>query len=245
MTEHSSASGWSRWRVVFEVTSTLLMVVLASSLLWVRSAAPAVSSASSGYMPLPQVPRQPIVIGSSPVRGARTAKVAIVEYADFTCSACVAFARDIEPGIRTEYIDPGLVVHVFKLAPRKSTSAQQTAIDGWCAAEHGKFWQMHDRLFTPPEELPVVEASDLREVMLKAAIEELGLDKARYNQCRSGPEAKAQVEADRAEAAALKVPGTPTFFFGTVSRDRVTATDVMVGTKSLARFKEILDRLTK
>lgn len=72
------------------------------------------------------------------------------------------------------------------------------------ANEQGKFWEMHDKLFLTTAKL---KAPDLT-----AYAKEIGLDMGRFQNALDTAKFKAQIEADKAEAAALGVTGTPAFF---------------------------------
>lgn len=218
------------WRVFFEVVSTVVMLLLAAALVWERAA-------SSGQPRQPQagplvaVPDDPITIGTAPVLGNTTAAVAIVEFADFECSACVTFATDTEPALIREYVDTGRVALVFKHYPLQiHPQAKAVAAAAWCAGEQGKFWQAHNRLF--------------RKIKIPDLAGEIGLDVRRYDACIAGPGPAAHVESDRIEGDALQLRATPTFLFGTLLPDgRMKVIDVLIGAHPIDRFKEILVRL--
>lgn len=218
-----------RWRVIFEIVSTVTMLVLAAALVWEGRAR--LRAPQPPPQPIVPVPKDPISIGTAPVRGDRSAGVAIIEFADFECSACASFARDVEPALLRDYVDTGKAVIVFKHFPlpihRKATG---TAAAAWCAGEQGRFWQAHDRLYaqTQPQNLAT----------------EVDLDVPRYNACLAGPGSAQGVEADRVEGEALHIRGTPTFFVGKLAPNGlVQVTDTMIGAEALERFRGIVDRL--
>lgn len=183
------------------------------------------------------VPRAPISIAGKAAMGASTARVAIVTYSDFECPYCGVAARTMIPTLIREYVEPGKVILVFKHLPLPShTLATGAAVAAGCAREQGKFWPMHDRLFEQP---PKLADDDLR-----SAAGQIGLDLNQYDACRSAGASLKDVEADRSEAAALKITGTPTFILGTIERDgRVRAREVVSGAKPITTFRTLLDRL--
>ena len=72
------------------------------------------------------------------------------------------------------------------------------------ADKQGKFWELHDKLFTDPQKLKADNVTQYAK--------ELGLDMKRFDQDLVSPGVKAAVDADIAEAKALGVTGTPAFF---------------------------------
>jgi predicted DsbA family dithiol-disulfide isomerase len=72
------------------------------------------------------------------------------------------------------------------------------------AAEQGKFWEYHDKLF--------VSTTKLKGPDLMKHAEELGLDMKRFQDAIAKERGKSIVDADIAEAGAMGVTGTPCFF---------------------------------
>ena len=93
-----------------------------------------------------------------------------------------------------------------------------------CAAEAGKFWPYHDRLF---EEQPAFERADL----VRYAVD-LGLDWAGFVRCLDERRFAAVVEADVAQARALNINGTPTFLIN--GRP-------VVGAQPIETFRSVID----
>jgi protein-disulfide isomerase len=105
-----------------------------------------------------------------------------------------------------------------------------------CAREQGKYWEMHDRLFTHQQELG-------REHLPKHA-QALGLDVSAFEQCIDTGRYAGAIRKDLAEAQKLQATGTPTFFLGVTTSDgaQMKATR-LVGAQPYAVFKEAVDRL--
>jgi len=72
------------------------------------------------------------------------------------------------------------------------------------AAEQGKFWEYHDKLFAAAGKLKLDD--------LNRYASELGLDMAKFKDSIMTARNKPVIDADAAEAAALGVSGTPAFF---------------------------------
>ena len=72
------------------------------------------------------------------------------------------------------------------------------------AAQQGKFWEFHDRLFADQKNLKID--------VFKRHAREIGLDVARFEKDFFNLDNKKIVDADAAEAKSLGVTGTPAFF---------------------------------
>ncbi len=90
--------------------------------------------------------RNTLAYGAGPVKGAQNAKVKIVEFTDFECPYCErafptieAVMKKYEGKISLEYRSFPLPFHPL---------AQKAAEGALCANDQGKFWEMHDAMFT-------------------------------------------------------------------------------------------------
>ena len=84
------------------------------------------------------------------IEGNPDAPVAIIEYSDFQCPFCRRFFNETLTVLRKDYIATGKVKFVYRhffpipdhLAAIPSAQASE------CAGEQGKFWEMHDAIFS-------------------------------------------------------------------------------------------------
>ncbi len=72
------------------------------------------------------------------------------------------------------------------------------------AERQGKFWEFHDKLFANQQQLNLDA--------YKRYARELKLDVARFEKDLADLENKKKIDADKAEATALGITGTPGFF---------------------------------
>jgi protein-disulfide isomerase len=94
---------------------------------------------------------------------------------------------------------------IYRHYPLQNHPAARPAAEASaCAAEQGKFWEYHDRLFANP--------SKLSDADLKQHASDLGLDAPKFNACVDSRKFKADVEADHAAGDEAGVSGTPAFF---------------------------------
>ena len=81
------------------------------------------------------------------VLGNANAPVTIIEYGDYQCPFCTRYFSQIQPVIKSQYIDTGKAKMVFRdfsfLGP-ESTAAANAA---QCAEDQGKLWSYHDALY--------------------------------------------------------------------------------------------------
>ncbi len=95
------------------------------------------------FNPAPQT----VSVGNSPVQGPKDAKVTIIEFSDFECPFCQRAFTTVEE-VLAAY--PKDVRVVYKQLPLTSIhpNAQRAAEASLCALDQGKFWEMHDKMFT-------------------------------------------------------------------------------------------------
>lgn len=129
-----------------------------------------------------------------------------VEYLDFECEACLSLYPTIEE-IRAEYGDR--VTFVVRYLPLHGNSVE-AAKAAEAAGAQGEFEAMYKALFDNAAEWSHQETSQ-REAFFGYA-EELGLDMERFEAAYDDPATLAHIEQSAADAEALGVTSTPTFF---------------------------------
>lgn len=145
-------------------------------------------------------------------RGEPGAPVEIVEFGDFACSACAAFATRTWPDFHSEFIETGIVAWRFvPFVLGSFRNSQDAAIASECVADLAPdaFWSMHDILYErqgdwnrkrrPKEEL-------------RGLAEAVGVDGDAFEDCYDGRSAKERIDRNDDAAKALGVRATPTFF---------------------------------
>jgi protein-disulfide isomerase len=185
------------------------------------------------------VPPDPIPFPKGATKGDLGAHVGIIEYSDFECPFCGAFARDTLPSLDRIYVRTGKVLLGFRHLPLIEIHRHAlAAADGAeCAAKQDRFWQMHDALFADQLHL---EPPDL-----SRRAETIGLEIAAFDACVKGG-VSVNVAQDAADAHSLGVTVTPTFFIGTIEgTNLLRVTTVVTGSKPLSTFVEAFDSLLK
>jgi protein-disulfide isomerase len=154
-----------------------------------------------------------VSVDDDPVLGNANAKVTIIEFGDYQCPSCRLFWREIEPRLKKEYVDTGKVKLVFRDFPIKEIHPDATAaaMAAQCAADQGKYWEYHDRIFREQDkgtdDVVRFKAADLKK--WGAAIR---LDAAAFNACVDSARYQDEVAKDYADGIAVGIQGTPTFF---------------------------------
>jgi Na+/H+ antiporter NhaA len=136
------------------------------------------------------------------IRGPSESLVTVVEYGDFECPYC----GQAEPVVRELLAAYGEVRYVWRhlpltdVHPRAELAAEATEV----AADHGKFWEMHDLLLANQEHLRPDE--------LQQHAESLGLDGEKFLAELKKHSRKRRIDEDLDSAGLSGVSGTPTFF---------------------------------
>jgi protein-disulfide isomerase len=147
--------------------------------------------------------------------GNANAPVQIMEFADFECPACGNFAVITEPDVRNRIVNAGLASYRFfdfPLPMHKNTMAASNAAA--CAADQGKFWEMHDQLFTNQPEWNG-EATDNPKKIFLGYVKTLGMNTDTWEKCFDAQTHQSRILANQAEGNRRKVQSTPTFVIGT------------------------------
>lgn len=143
-----------------------------------------------------------IAVGESPVKGAKDAKVTVVEFSDYQCPYCGRAEPLVEQIVQAF---PKDVQRVYKQYPLpmhpNALPASKAAL---AAGKQGKFWEMHQKLFD--------NQAALGPDNYKKWAQEIGLDVARFEKDMNAPEIQAQIDKEMQEARAADVTGTPTIF---------------------------------
>lgn len=154
-------------------------------------------------------------------KGSDDASIVIVEFADFQCPACRSASAALKR-ISQEYGDRVQVV--FKNYPLDNSCnkniggslhqhACKAAVMARCAGRHGKFWEMHDKIFG--------EQSKIDETRLELWARDLGLSKDQLAECQESSEIIDKIKDDINQGDQLGVEGTPAVFInGLPSRGR-------------------------
>jgi len=138
--------------------------------------------------------------GQAPTTGAADAPVTIVAWSDYACGYCNRVQATLDHLVR---LYPGQLRWVHRTLPLddENTLVNEAAL---AADAQGRFLPMNDRLFAL--------GGRVDRATVELIARELGLDMVRFRADLDSHAFRPSIEADMADARALGVLGTPTFF---------------------------------
>jgi protein-disulfide isomerase len=140
-------------------------------------------------------------------RGKADARVVILEFADFACTACAAFARETLPQVQRDWIETGRArLRIVPFDPGGVSRGAARAAE--CAARQQAFWPMHDVLFEHQKDW--LGRRGQIEIFARWAAD-LGIDPDAFRQCWASEAARRTVDGNSLIVRSYRVPGTPAF----------------------------------
>jgi len=144
-------------------------------------------------------------------KGDEDAPVTIIEFGDFQCPACQAFALQVKPQVELAYVESGKAKFVFYDWPIYTghPNAFLAARASRCAADQDMYWEYHDNLYRnqarwAPMTSPVSTFVDYAET--------LGLDGGDFSSCLNSDRHADLVTANLELGNQLGVNQTPTIY---------------------------------
>jgi protein-disulfide isomerase len=157
-----------------------------------------------------------VVVANEWVRGNASSTVTLVEYSDFQCPACRAYAGMIKQ-LEGEF--GGKIAFIYRNFPlyQIHPNADLAARAAESAGRQGKFWEMHDVLF---------DRQDVWAKLLNPTgkfveyATELGLNAEQFKKDIENEEIAKSIADDYQSGTKIGVTGTPTFVFNGVKIPR-------------------------
>ena len=179
-------------------------------------------------------------------KGADTARVTIIELADFQCPYCRQFAQTTMPALDSLFIRTGKARLVFHNYPLPTHARSWVAAEAaMCAGVQGKFWEMHDRLYAGQSRWG--ESPDPTGE-LEGYATGLGLDLAAYRDCAARDRVATLIMSDLLQATRGGAEATPTFVVLREPRageDPGAAQRVLSGLHTIEEFQKAIDELSR
>jgi protein-disulfide isomerase len=141
------------------------------------------------------------------ITGPTNAPILMTEYGDFQCPSCAKVFPTLST-IKKEYRSQ--LQFTFVHYPLKSIhkNAYAAALASEAAKDQGKFWEMHDMLYTKQAEWSNLEKPDEKFLDYAKA---LALDTQAFTTYIKEEKGKEKIESDITVAQSLGIKSTPTF----------------------------------
>lgn len=172
----------------------------------------------------PPATEVPPVVTDDHVKGSENAKVTLIEYSDFECPYCAKHYSTVKK-IGEDYGDQVRIV--FRHYPLSfHPEAQKAAEASECAAEQGKFWEMHDKIFEANL------AGTMNVAKWKEEAKNLGLNTKQFNDCLDSGKYASKISTMADAGSTAGVQGTPATFVNG---------ELVSGAIPYDQFKQIID----
>jgi protein-disulfide isomerase len=165
--------------------------------------------------------------------GPANAKAVVIEYGDFQCPACGAYASLVERLMTDASTTMRVVFRHFPLS--QHLNARIAAQASEAAASQGKFWEMYRLLYTNQSEWSDASDADARKIFASYA-SDLGLNAAKFATDIDSAAAKKIIDDQYSEGQTLGISYTPTFFVNGKG---------IANPQSYEEFKAIIDKAVK
>ncbi|MBI3897985.1 MAG: DsbA family protein [Gammaproteobacteria bacterium] len=185
------------------------------------------------------IPRNASVLNLDGERslGSPSAKLVLIEFADYQCPYCRRFHVGTLPKLQRAYIDTGVLRYFYKDLPLPMhAQAFPASVAAYCAGVQGQYWPMHEQLYE--------DQARLGDALFDEIARKLGLDMDRFKACRQkDSEATPVVRRDMREARTMGINATPTFVLARIEAGRVVVKRVSSGSPSFEVFAKEIEAL--
>ena len=175
-------------------------------------------------------------LGNNPVMGTDSAPLVMVEFSDYQCSFCARHTKETYPEIFENYVKTGKIRYAFVDKPLPShDKADEAAEAAHCAAEQGKYWEMHKEM--------LLDSDSLDDLTTLAS--SIGLDVPEFKNCMETKKYSGTVAENLSLAERLSVPSVPGFVIASRDPDnpkRVKGISYIRGAQPYAQFQKEIDR---
>jgi protein-disulfide isomerase len=170
----------------------------------------------------------PPTIDDDPVLGPEDAAVTMIEFGCYMCPFSRE-AQDIVNQVLDKYGDR--IKFVYRDFPIEQSGHADLHMAANCAKEQGKFWEIHDLLFTE-QDVCTQTTGEEREKQVRDIAKQAGLDLDEFDACMKEDRYLEEVAKDFEDGVKAGVYGTPTFFINGRT---------IIGPKPLRAFEKIID----
>lgn len=177
-----------------------VLIIFSVWFVWAVATTPS-SSSQSTSISVPKITDEDFTIGP------KTAKVQLIEYADFQCPACKAYYPFVGQLLKDEQ---GKILYAYRFFPlsqahKNAVNSLQAAL---AASKQNKFWEMQNTLFTKQDEW--ADLSD-PEQQFTAYAKDLGLNTQEFKTDYESKQAHDFASKQEDSATNLGLTYTPSF----------------------------------
>lgn len=156
------------------------------------------------------------VVQNASALGSSMADITIIEFADYQCQSCAKFYREVRDDMLRNFVNTGQVRFLFKdFIPNNDMT---TAVDeastlaaeaSYCAAEQGKYWEYHNKLYqnAENENIQWVTIDNLKQIANNAGIGNV----MQFSDCLESHKHSKTVNENNNLARSIGLQSTPTF----------------------------------
>lgn len=160
-----------------------------------------------------KVPIKVLIKDDSWSIGSASAKVSVVEFADFQCSSCKVY-EPILKEVKSKYKDE--VLFVFRQFPlvQAHPDAMSAALAAQAAGNQRKFWEMASKLYDNQPTLKVDGkfTDEFQKENLISYAKQINLDMEKFTKDFDSDSTLQRVLNDIADGNKIGISGTPSFF---------------------------------
>ena len=193
-------------------------------------AQPTANDPSAQQQP-PASPVKPVDEAHDHIRGAKNAKVTLIEYSDFECPFCKQHEATMQQVLKDYPNDVRLVYRNYPLSFHQNAMKEAEAAE--CVSELGgqdAYWKFHDQIFARTTSNGTGFALD----QLGPLAKEVGVDQTAFQKCLDSDKYVAAINQSEQDGVAAGVQGTPgTFVNGTM----------VEGAVPYSQFKTMIDAI--
>jgi len=188
----------SKQKIIILIIAITLIVIGLIFVVKFKKTTPAVSNNEQSAAQVSPIDATDHVFGDP------KAAVQMIVYSDFECPFCAKFAETMKK-VEENFKDK--IVITFRQYPLPiHPQAEKAAEASECAAEQGKFWEMHDRLFANN----IVGNMNVEQYKKDAV--DLSLNQEQFNQCLDSGKYAEKVSQQKTDGTKAGATGTPTIF---------------------------------
>jgi protein-disulfide isomerase len=153
----------------------------------------------------------PAVTSADWTMGSATSSVSFIEYGDYECPACAEYAVLVKQ-LAADYGSRVLFAFreypLYTIHPNAGISAQAAEAAGL----QGKYWEMHDLLYTKQNDWVTADPTQVVAEYFNGYAQSLGLNVTKFDADIGSAQVLDKIKADVASGDAASINHTPTFF---------------------------------